>query len=266
MKHYFRIGEIAALYDIGPDSLRYYEELGILSPQRSENGYRMYSVHDLWRLNVVRDLRKLNFPMVRIKDYLEHRSISSTEAMLQEELSTITKEIRSLEKLQGQIKDRLQVVQSVQKQTLDTIEEIKIKERRCHTIHSGYAINEEMDMLIEQLLNKDKENLYIIGNNRIGSAISLKSIEDRKYRDYSSVFIIDGNGDDVIEGGKYLCISYQGDGEKNDVYIPKLLNYAKKHNLTPIGPILELLLMDIHQSAINKEHMTELQVLCKSLN
>ena len=30
-----------------------------------------------------------------------------------------------------------------------------------------------MDMLIKQLLNKDKNNLYIIGNNRIGSLLLL---------------------------------------------------------------------------------------------
>ena len=37
MKHYYRIGEISRLYGVGPDSLRYYEELGILKPHRGEN-------------------------------------------------------------------------------------------------------------------------------------------------------------------------------------------------------------------------------------
>ena len=43
MKEYYKIGEISALYNIGADSLRYYEELGILKPKRDSNGYRMYS-------------------------------------------------------------------------------------------------------------------------------------------------------------------------------------------------------------------------------
>lgn len=263
MKHYFRIGEISKLYGIGPDSIRYYEDLGILSPKRSENGYRRYSVHDLWRLNVIRDLRKLDFSMERIKEYLEHRSIASTEAMLEEELRAITKELDSLTKLRDQVKERLSVVQSVKTQKLNVIERRTLKERRCHTIHSGYVIDEEMDMLIEQLLNKDKENLYIIGNNRIGSTISLESIREKKYRKYDSVFIMDSHGDDRIQGGEYVTICYQGDGEKNDIYIPKLLNYAKAHKMTPAGPVLELLLVDIHQSADNKEHITELQLLCE---
>ena len=65
MKHYYRIGEISRLYGVGPDSLRYYEELGILKPHRGENNYRMYHIHDLWRLNVIRDLRSLDFPWRR---------------------------------------------------------------------------------------------------------------------------------------------------------------------------------------------------------
>ncbi|HIW22256.1 MAG TPA: MerR family transcriptional regulator [Candidatus Dorea intestinavium] len=263
MKHYFRIGEISKLYGIGPDSIRYYEELGILDPKRSENGYRMYSVQDLWRLNVIRDLRKLDFSMERIKEYLEHRSIASTEVILKEELEAITKELEELTRLRDQVKERLRVVQSVKSQTLDIIKQETRKERHCHTIHSGYVMDEEMDMLIEQLLNKDKENLYIIGNNRIGSTISLENVRQKKYRTYDSVFIMDSRGKERIPGGEYLTISYQGDGEKNDVYIPQLLTYAREHKLSPLGPVLELLLIDIHQSADVKEHITQLELLCK---
>ena len=54
MKKYFKIGEISRIYDIGVDSIRYYEEIGIIKPERSESGYRLYSIHDIWRLNVIR--------------------------------------------------------------------------------------------------------------------------------------------------------------------------------------------------------------------
>ena len=58
MKRYYKIGEIAALYSVSPDSLRYYEEIGLLTPRRDANGYRMYSIEDIWRLNVIRDMLK----------------------------------------------------------------------------------------------------------------------------------------------------------------------------------------------------------------
>ena len=59
MKDHYTIGEIGKLFHIGPDSLRYYEKLGILSPRRGDNGYRLYTADDIWRLNIIRDLREL---------------------------------------------------------------------------------------------------------------------------------------------------------------------------------------------------------------
>ena len=59
MKNYYKISEISKLYGIGPDSLRYYERLGILKPKRDTNQYRLYSLKDLYKLNLICDLRKL---------------------------------------------------------------------------------------------------------------------------------------------------------------------------------------------------------------
>ena len=66
MSTFYKIGEIAALYGISTDILRYYEELGILVPRRAPNGYRVYRTEDLWCLNVIRDLRELGFSMDQI--------------------------------------------------------------------------------------------------------------------------------------------------------------------------------------------------------
>ena len=41
MKKFFKIGEISKLYGIGVDSIRYYEEIGIIKPERSESGYHI---------------------------------------------------------------------------------------------------------------------------------------------------------------------------------------------------------------------------------
>ena len=38
MKDSYTIHEIAALYGVGPDALRYYEKLGLIKPRRAQNG------------------------------------------------------------------------------------------------------------------------------------------------------------------------------------------------------------------------------------
>lgn len=263
MKHYYRIGEISRLYGVGPDSLRYYEELGILKPHRGENNYRMYHIHDLWRLNVIRDLRELGFSMAQIQDYLEHRTLASTEELLTKELSLIRERIRKLQDLQANIEDRLSVLKEIQRQPLGVIEEKYLEERRCYTISSGYRMDEEMDMLIKQLINKNPDRLYIIGNNRIGSVIPLAAAKSGSYNDYSQVFIIEKSGDGSIPAGRYLTVSYNGASDNNAAYIPAMLDYARERGLTPAGPVLELLLADIHQTEQETERRTELQLLCR---
>lgn len=260
MKHYYRIGEIAKLYNIGPDSLRYYEKLGILKPARSSKDYRMYHIHDLWRLNVIRDLRELGFSMERIREYLDNRSLTNTEIMLQEELDIIKEKMESLDMLKSNIEDRLEIIRDAMKQPVGAVVEKDFQLRRCHMIHSGYKQDEEMDMLIKQLLNKNKDKLYIIGNNRIGSVIPQESAREGDYRNYTDVFIIDKSGEDIIEAGTYLSVSYRGDCAQNADYVPKMLAYAKKHGFTLQGPFLELLWTDIHQAEEEEEHITELQV------
>ena len=53
----FRIGELAKLFDIGVDSIRYYEEVGILRPKRDPiNNYRLYTIEDVRKLTMIREL------------------------------------------------------------------------------------------------------------------------------------------------------------------------------------------------------------------
>lgn len=241
MKHYYRIGEISKLYQIGTDSLRYYEELGILNPHRGENNYRLYHIHDLWRLNVIRDLRELGFSMETIKQYLDNRSLASTEELLRQELLIIEEKKQSLKDLRENIEERLTTIRDAREQPLDIVIEKELAPRRCFLTRSGYEQDAEMDFLVKQLLNRSSDRISIIGNNRTGSVIPLSSVQNHLYQDYSSVFILDKQGDDVISGEKYLTITYRGNCSQNASYIPMLLDCAASHDLIPCGDCLELL-------------------------
>lgn len=49
------------------DSLRYYDKLGIVSPERGENGYRYYSERDYVLLQYVAVMKYANFTLSEIK-------------------------------------------------------------------------------------------------------------------------------------------------------------------------------------------------------
>ena len=112
MKDSYTIHEIAALYGVGPDALRYYEKLGLIKPRRAENGYRIYDLNDIYRLTILRDLRSLGFSMERIGEYLRDLSVSNTLQLLDEERRLIREKMRALRAAESAIRERVRRLQA----------------------------------------------------------------------------------------------------------------------------------------------------------
>ena len=260
MAHYFKIGELARLYHLNADTLRYYEEQGILSPRRMPNGYRVYSPQDVWRLNVVRDLRALGIPLSRIQDFLQAHSAHSTMLLLEAEEKLIAEQMEMLQAFKENVarrRDKLRMALSA------AVGEIKLKElplRRCYKLNKSYRTDEEMDVLIQQLLAFNQDSLYLLGNDEIGSFVNLSAAYGGSYRVYDGVFMIHEDGDHILPGGQYLCTAYRGDCQQNARYIPLLLQSAAERGLCPEGTLLEMVRTDIHISGDPQEHLTELQM------
>ena len=50
-----KIGEVARLVDVPAKTLRYYEDIGLISPAgRTDSGYRLYGWRELEQIEVVR--------------------------------------------------------------------------------------------------------------------------------------------------------------------------------------------------------------------
>ena len=63
-----RINEVEALVGITKKNIRFYEDAGLISPQRnSQNGYREYSEPDVEMLRRIKLLRKLGFSLEEIR-------------------------------------------------------------------------------------------------------------------------------------------------------------------------------------------------------
>lgn len=71
----FKIGEFSKLSQIPIKTLRYYHELGLLSPAEIDTftGYRYYTASQLPRLNRILALKELGFSLEQIRQVLEER-------------------------------------------------------------------------------------------------------------------------------------------------------------------------------------------------
>lgn len=259
MQNTFKIGELAKLYGIGADTVRYYEEQGLITPRRGENGYRLYTLRDIWRMNVIRDLRGLGFPVEKIRAYLEHRSVDSTVQLLEEEMAAIEAKQAELSVLRNNVQNRLATLRSAETRPFDTIEELQLPKRRCHEICESFVTDEEMDVLIKRLVNYNRQRLYIIGSSNVGARVKLSP--GGVFAGYASALIVDSSGEGELPAGRYLSLRYRGSSRKTADWIPKMAAHAKEQGLHPTETAFEFIWIDIHEAEDIKEHITEVQLL-----
>ncbi len=62
-----KIQQVEGLVGITKKNIRFYEHEGLLSPRRSENGYRDYTQEDVETLKKIKLLRSLSFPLEEIR-------------------------------------------------------------------------------------------------------------------------------------------------------------------------------------------------------
>ncbi|QZY55181.1 MerR family transcriptional regulator [Crassaminicella profunda] len=265
MKKEYTIGEICKLYNIGPDSMRYYEKKGLITPRRRKNGYRIYSIEEVWKLNIIKDLRKLKFSVKQIKEYLEDRSIQSTKALVDHEIKLIEKEIESLEDTNKNLKRKLDSLKQINK--IKDYEKIKIKNiplRKIILIEQDVSKDEEIDLAFRKLQSISDEKVFLFGNKDMGAFISDEGMKRGRYNLYQKVFFFveDVENYDYIclPEGYYATLVYKGAYEKSQRFISQMLMYIKKHHYSLRGNPLEIYRVDIHQTAKKEEFITEIQI------
>jgi len=71
----YRIGQVTEILGLSPDTLRYYEKLGLLPRvTRTSSGVRSYSERDISRLRFIRRAQQMNFSLAEIAELLKMRT------------------------------------------------------------------------------------------------------------------------------------------------------------------------------------------------
>ena len=77
----YRIGEFAELAGVTVRALHHYDRIGLLKPQRSASGTRLYSLADMERLEQIAALKFLGIPLREIKLLLKHGPLTLTDSL-----------------------------------------------------------------------------------------------------------------------------------------------------------------------------------------
>jgi DNA-binding transcriptional MerR regulator len=110
----FRIGDVAAMFDISTKTLRIYDRIGLLKPSiiNVENGYRYYTPNQLSTLEVILNLKKVGFSLKEISLFVNGdvdnaqmvTTFQNKQMQLQSILDTLQYNIELIEDMVSSIK------------------------------------------------------------------------------------------------------------------------------------------------------------------
>ena len=100
-----RINEVAKLTGVSARTLQYYDEIGLLIPEKLNNGYRDYSDENLEKLQKILFYKFLGFKLSKIAEILNNKS--NKLEILEEQRQLILKEKSRYEQILNTIENTI---------------------------------------------------------------------------------------------------------------------------------------------------------------
>jgi len=102
------IGEAAEYTKLGAKTIRYYEEIGLVAPKRSQNGYRHFDGTDVHRLKFLGRARSLGFSIAECRNLLslysdKDRASRDVKDMALSRIGEIDQKIDELQSLRNSL-------------------------------------------------------------------------------------------------------------------------------------------------------------------
>ena len=240
------IKEFAAFSGVEQTTLRYWEDIGLISPaeRNAENNYRYYSPLQQSTVNFISLLSSLNVPLKTIGEIKDQRSPERILALLERQENNLDMEMRRLResysiihRLRGLIKAGLDA----------DIEEISVQrlEEARYILGPRNEWGDEPSFF-ETFMHfcKEAPRLRINLNYTIGALHENVEAFLRAPGNPEFYFSIDPTGYDKRPAGDYLVGYARGYYGEFGGLPQRMLEYAEAHGLVPFGPVRVIYLHD----------------------
>ncbi|HPJ90271.1 MAG TPA: MerR family transcriptional regulator [Thermotogota bacterium] len=264
----FSIGEMSKLHDVPVKTLRYYDEIGVLTPVyvNPENGYRYYSLAQFEILSTIKYLRFLGIPLSEIIEHAVNRDVYDFVRLLKRQQQLTEKKIEALNVIRNRFKSRINEIETAVGITEHGI--ITLEHHRSRKIVRERTLirtNDDLEFALRQIVLKHQlvSSIFI---GKVCLSVSEENLKRGITDEYSSVFIL---GEDFLEEvafdeslpeGNYLRITFIGDHTQSGPSYQKLFDHMRANRYEITGDAIERTIMD-HSVSNKKEHyITEIQI------
>ena len=264
----FSIGQVAQLFHTSASSLRHYEQLGLLTPERidPDTGYRYYSVRQFEVLNTIRYLRALDMPLSEIAGFLQDREVGLIEEKLRQQKQILAHKVRELKRIERKIDNRLQQLSDAQHSVCDEVKRNRLKACRLAWVRTSLKIRDFFDMEapIRALEGSRAEAVVFLG--KVGAGISEEDLRAGRFDEYDRIFLV-LDEEDHFDGETAIlpetpCVSIRFRGGHTDARgsYQKLMSYIRGHGLEVGGFSREITMIDYGITNDTEKFVTEISI------
>lgn len=272
------IGELAGICNVTPKTLRHYDRLGLLKPEKinRQNGYRFYKKEHITRVIAIKQLQEIGVSLEQIGRFYGTYQASDIVGGLDEILINQEKEIKlKLEEYTRKL-DRIHLMQhqcsQIQEHLLDKSKDsfvVKDLPDR-NIIYKEYAGIYTSDVF--------REYYRIIWDSITASGLDIGTVCSPPLAVFQSdlltenitihigyqvntELILDGIENRIIKAGKYACNVYQGPyGALKKEFYDDFYEHIRRSKYTITGEPIEIYhISEVHTGKDNN-YCTELQI------
>ena len=113
--------DMCAKFDVTPRTLRYYEYIELLQPER-EGRSRFYSAREFARMTLIMRGRRWGFPLEDIRQFLLVYEEHGTKAQLQHWIDMADGKLIELEKQRAELNTAIEELTENRRETLETLQ------------------------------------------------------------------------------------------------------------------------------------------------
>lgn len=267
----FQIGDIAKLFHLSVSSLRHYEKIGLVKPERidPETGYRYYSVRQFNALNTIRYLRVLDMPLEEIAEFLQNRDVDKIEEKLLRQKETVIRKQQELRLIERKIDHRLRQFHDALHSELEAIRIQAFPPQRLVIQQNTLNIKSFFDMEspLCPLAEAQSEPVIFIG--KVGLGISTEHLETEQFGSYDYVFLLLDEEDTYagpVEGlpaENCAVIRFCGYHDDSPSYYRRLLDFIRQEKLEISGFSREITMIDYGVTDDRSKFFTEIRIPVK---
>ena len=264
------ITELAKLRQVTSETLRYYDRIGLITPDYvdPQTRYRYYSIRQYEKLGTIKELRQLGMSIHDITDYFSGRNLRKSHQLLLHQLELLEEEIRKQQLLSEILRRKLHFLSEITPPPpVDKVFCRAFPQRYMITFGEPAGGSREHAFAFTRQERYLDEVAPILASDRIGVYADWHLLEpsDDYIPAVPMIFVerdaIESEHKRTIPPGDYLCMNYRrGELERYHPSFARLHTYMAEHGWVLNGMIFQFYKIDVTLTSDPDETLMEIQV------